>query len=283
MGENKKPRKITSLKVSFISIVDEPATGKKFTLKSKDGGALNPIAFRKTNDELQIAYGIVYAPNQVDSHGDYADAAVIRTAAERFMRDARTNNVDVQHDFDPADAYVCESWIVRSGDPLFGDEPEGAWAVGVKVLDPKIWKALKAGNYTGFSLAGLGTVEADPDPADEPTWIENMKKWFEKLTKETEPVSDKISDEDVGRVAAAVFKKMQDAGLAKGGDGAPQPAPAAVGDAAAVEKRMEALEKTVAALPDKLADAIAKATAKGEPEGGAADDGETAPGGFGIC
>lgn len=178
--------KLNDLSVSFLSLVKTPATGKGLTLKSiKPGQRADVFEITKTDDERMVAYGIVYAPDQEDAHGDTASAETIRKAAYEFMREARLKNIDTEHSFTNEMAYVCESWLVRKGDELFPDEPEGAWAVGIRIGDPDIWQRLKAGDLTGISLAGIARVEPEPsDPAQHrytekdaaPGWVERFIK-----------------------------------------------------------------------------------------------------------
>ena len=157
-------RRINQLRVEFISLVAVPANGESIVLKG-DGV---PVVFdlAKADDELQRVYGIVYAPDRVDTDGDYIDdPAVIRKAADDFMRHDRNQSVDTNHSFDSEDGvYVAESWIVKEGDPMF-DQP-GAWAVGIQVHNSDVWRQVKTGELTGLSLAGYGTgtdVEQQPD------------------------------------------------------------------------------------------------------------------------
>ena len=56
--------------------------------------------------------------------------------------------------------YVTESWIsedpIKDKSNLYGFElPEGTWFVQMKVEDPKVWKAVKEGQLTGYSVEGL--------------------------------------------------------------------------------------------------------------------------------
>ena len=131
--------KLKDLSVSFLSLVASPATGKGLTLKAADGQ--RPAAFDLVvkNDDMMRAYGVVYAPDQEDAHGDTADADTIRKAQAEFMREGRLKNIDTEHSFTSEMAYVAESWLVRKGDKLFPDEPEGSWAVGIQINDPDLW------------------------------------------------------------------------------------------------------------------------------------------------
>ena len=42
-------------------------------------------------------------------------------------------------------SFVAESWITKGSDPLFPDEPEGSWAVGIRVEDESLWASVKKG------------------------------------------------------------------------------------------------------------------------------------------
>lgn len=164
--------KLTDLSVSFLSLVKTPATGKGLTLKAAEGQ--RPAAFDLVvkNDDMMRAYGVVYAPDQEDAHGDTAAADTIRRASTEFMREGRLKNIDTEHSFTSEMAFVAESWLVRKGDALFPDEPEGAWAVGIQIGDPDLWKQLKSGELTGISLAGIARMEPEPDDPAHPRYTE---------------------------------------------------------------------------------------------------------------
>lgn len=190
--------RLTDLSVSFISLVDVPATGKGLVLKAaKPGERANAFEIIKMDDERMVAYGIVYSPDQKDSHGDFADADTIRRAAYHFLRDARTQAVDRQHSFNEESAYVAESWIVQKGDARFPDEPAGSWAVGIQIGDPDLWKQLKSGDLTGISLAGTARVEAEP--SDDPKrFLEKLKAYlFSPRAKSAQPETNDMTDDEL--------------------------------------------------------------------------------------
>lgn len=270
--------RLTNLSVSFISLVRLPATGKPLTLKSANGARAETIRIVKSDDERMIAFGIVYAPDQIDSHGDTADALTIRRAAYEFMREGRAKNVDREHSFSQEQAYVAESWLVKAGDPLFPDEPEGAWAVGIQITDPDTWKELKSGAIAGISLAGIARAEPG-EPAtqwtekDEAGFAAWMKRLFSK--SETEPSNKKEPEMDEAKVQdivksalkdalpAAIAEAMKSAGVAPAAPtpaATPAPAPAATPAPAAPGEAGElaTLKSAMAALEDKLAIVTAK-------------------------
>lgn len=257
-------RQIKDLTVTFISLVESPATGKGLLLRSKDGqGEPRTFAIVKADDEQMRAYGIVYAPGEVDSHGDTTDADVIRRAATKFMRDYRQHNVDVEHSFESEAAFVAETWITRTGDPLFSEEPEGAWAVGIQVNDADLWKRLKKGELTGISLAGWGRAEElDPGKAPESYVTKEeapglFRQWWDKLTK-----GDSVTPDEVRKLIQEELRKGQavepppDAAPATPPAPTPEPPPAL--NQADFEKRVQA----------EVEAQLAKALRKGAEESG---------------
>lgn len=273
--------KLTDLSVSFLSLVKTPATGKGLTLKSKDGH--RPAAFDLVvkNDDMMRAYGVVYAPDQEDAHGDTADADTIRRAATEFMREERLKNIDTEHSFTSEMAFVAESWLVRSGDPLFPDEPEGAWAVGIQVGDPDLWKQLKSGELTGISLAGIARMEPEPDDPAHPRYTEKDAEpgWVSRLIKALtgadpqEPVEEtEMTKDEVAALVGETLKSALPDALSEALKTAGLSAPKA--DAEELKKAKELLEANGLAvskadlsesdddLDTKVAKAIAKAMGK---------------------
>ncbi len=261
--------KLKDLSVSFLSLVAAPATGKGLTLKSiKPGERAEVFEIAKTDDERMVAYGIVYAPDQVDSHGDTADATTIRRAAYEFMREGRLKNIDTEHNFAAQMAFVAESWLVRKDDALFPAEPEGAWAVGIQIGDPDLWKALKAGELTGISLAGIARLDPDPqqpsyteknDDDRPPSWFTRWLAPLKSTPKETPHMEDKevrdLIKAEVGPAVAAALKSVF----------APAEAPLDPATAAA-QAAEQAVTKALEKLGEDIDTKIAKAVAKGVTE-----------------
>lgn len=292
---------LTDLSVSFLSLVKTPATGKGLTLKAADGE--RPAAFDLVvkNDDMMRAYGVVYAPDQEDAHGDTADADTIRKAQAEFMREGRLKNIDTEHSFTSEMAYVAESWLVRKGDPLFPDEPEGSWAVGIQIGDPDLWKQLKSGELTGISLAGIARMEPGPDDPAHPRYTEKdaAPGWVERFIKALtgvnpqEPVeeTDMTKDEVQALVGETLKSVLPDAlkdAMKTAGDPPAQEEPTEVekavaaalkahgiepkepaagegeGDQTDIQKAVD--EAVTKALGTKVDDAITKALAKGATE-----------------
>ncbi len=177
--------------VSFISLVYKGANKKTVIMKSADFNQDN-ATFNKTisivqkDDKKHRIYGIVYAPNEVDTDGATMTADEIEKMAYRFMKAGLTTNVDKQHDYDPGEGFVAESWIVRDGDPMFKEV--GAWAVGIQVTNDDTWKEIENGNITGLSMAGFAKeepVQEAEEKAD--NWVIGVQNL--PLAPDTEPWS----------------------------------------------------------------------------------------------
>jgi len=185
-----KKRFLKKVDVHFISLVERGANGKKIIWKAQNANGQSTyehyIPIKKIDEEKRVVYGIVYAPDEIDTQGDYTTGEVIEDMAYNFMKQRRITNVDTDHDFNPDDGYVCESWIVRKGDPLFPDEKEGAWAVGIKIENDDTWAKIKSGKYQGLSLAGYAVVE-EVEKSDTlfEVFIEKMSSIFEKIIKQS--------------------------------------------------------------------------------------------------
>ncbi len=244
------PVELRDMKVDFLSLVSKGANGKRIIWKAgqspapdgKTGGNKpegadafeTPLRKLVKSDEKRMVYGIVYGPGQVDSQGEYAEKGEIEKAAYGFMKGLRLLNVDAQHDFDPKAAFVAESWITKGADPLFPDEPEGSWAVGIRVEDEALWASVKKGELAGLSMAGYAAkVRKGEDGV-----LAKMEQFFTRLLKAVE---------------GAEAKNAQPGQPAETKPGAGAPAGEEAAEAEAVEKIAKALEGIPA-----LTEAVAK-------------------------
>lgn len=111
------------------------------------------IPFKKTDDDEQIVYGEVYAPNVPDSQGDFMTAETIKAMAHEFMKNGFVSKVDLNHSQEESGSYIVESFIARADDTVFIPD---SWVVGVKIPDVAHWELVKSGELNGFSLDGFG-------------------------------------------------------------------------------------------------------------------------------
>lgn len=113
--------------------------------------APNQIQIKKLDEEQQLVFGEVYAPNFPDSQGDFMTAETIQNAAHNFLMNGYVANIDLNHTRELSGCKVVESFVAREDDSIF---IPGSWVLGVKVFDPEIWGLIKNGELNGFSLDG---------------------------------------------------------------------------------------------------------------------------------
>jgi hypothetical protein len=92
---------------------------------------------------------------------------VVRRMAEKFMREQKLSENNLQHNGDDAaGSYVYESYIVETEDDkantVYGlNVPVGTWIIKMRVVNPNTWAKVKAGEVKGFSLEGSFMDRAD--------------------------------------------------------------------------------------------------------------------------
>ena len=114
----------------------------------------------KINQKKRIVYGIVYAPQEADAHNHFMSRDEIENMAHRWMMSSR--KMDEQHDLISGSGAPVESFIVREGDRHFTDETGkarvGAWVLGTRVLDEKIWQKIVQKKIKAYSIYGVAKL-----------------------------------------------------------------------------------------------------------------------------
>lgn len=187
---NKAPkRRLKNLTVEFISLVDAGANKREVIYKNADADQrgtqiVKHIQFRKADEEKRLVYGVVYAPDETDSHDDTMTASEIEKAAHAFLAAGKTNRVDKQHDENPDKGYIVESSILKGEHPEFPDDPEGTWIVAIKVTDDDTWEEIKKGDIKGISMQGYAEAEELEQEVTKTdsvlAAINEMKQWIRK-------------------------------------------------------------------------------------------------------
>lgn len=105
-----------------------------------------------------IVYGIVYEPDTKDVQGDQANADEIKKAAYNFMEHVQT--FKVMHKGEKVKIKILENYIAPV-DFTVGKRKvkKGSWVLVTRVLDKQVWKDIKAGKITGYSMAGYARVD----------------------------------------------------------------------------------------------------------------------------
>jgi len=123
---------------------------KKFTKQMTN----KYVPIVKLNDEKHLVYGVVYGPDEVDSQGEYATAEEIEKACHIFVKDYLEMNVEHRQHANPN--LIPVEIFIAPIDFKWGDLTvrKGSWCLVTKVLDERVWKLVKAGELTGYSMEG---------------------------------------------------------------------------------------------------------------------------------
>ena len=127
------------------------------------------MPIQKLDEDQRLVTGVVLEPLKVDSQGHFEKAETIQKAAHRFLarfgRPVVGTRLGLQHQtFGDIGVELVESYIAPVN-LKFDDGPveKGSWVMVVKILDDDVWKGVKDGEITGFSIGALVTIAADPD------------------------------------------------------------------------------------------------------------------------
>ena len=118
-----------------------------------------PIA--KIDEDEQLVTGIVLEPNETDAQGDTVTPEAIKEAAYRYLsKYNKATKLGFMHKaFNNLGISLVESWISRDDTKLgTGNVKRGSWLMTVHVENEKLWKRIKDGKITGFSIGGLARV-----------------------------------------------------------------------------------------------------------------------------
>jgi hypothetical protein len=119
------------------------------------------VSILKASDEEQTVTGVVLQPEVVDAQGDIISADVIKAAAHGFLMNFnKSTKLGLQHStFPKGKLALVESYVAPNGIVLAAKTVrQGSWIMTVKVLDAEIWKKVKGGKITGFSIGGRAKV-----------------------------------------------------------------------------------------------------------------------------
>ena len=139
--------------------VNSKEKAKTFTKKQ----FIKSIPILKADEEKRIVYGIVYAPGEIDSQGEYALAEDIERACHEFMKNFLEVNVEHKRHANP-NLIPVENFIAPvdfEWDRMDGTKEvvtKGSWIMATKIEDDIVWSLIKSGEITGYSMEGEAMV-----------------------------------------------------------------------------------------------------------------------------
>lgn len=152
-----------------ISLVDEPAVEVDFLYFNEDK---KPLSFAVEDEEQRKVLGVVMTADSPiyrrDENGfEYYivyDRQTIEKMAEKYIRQNKANNVDLNHSFVLEDGIYLNEFFIK--DTAKGIDPTGFEQVNdgslfaiFHVENDEVWNAIKEGTFKGFSLSGLFNTE----------------------------------------------------------------------------------------------------------------------------
>lgn len=113
------------------------------------------------SEDKRLIYGVVYAPDELDSHGTFMRAQDIEQAAHSYLEYVRA--IGDEHDT-LVPAVVVESYIApvdMTFEDVTGAEQtvkRGSWILVHRVCDDEYWQQIKRGERVGYSIHGFAEM-----------------------------------------------------------------------------------------------------------------------------
>ena len=116
------------------------------------------IPIFKVSEDEQIVGGIVYEPMKEDAQKDFATAEDIKKACYYYMEKVRQFKIQHKGEFISEKIKILENYIAPTDFKVNSEKvKKGSWILTIRVLDKDIWKDIKEGRITGFSMAGIAS------------------------------------------------------------------------------------------------------------------------------
>jgi len=110
----------------------------------------------KVSEEEQIVGGIVYEPMREDVQGDYATEKEIRDACYYYMEHSKKFKLQHKGQQITQKINILENYITPADFEVNKQKvKKGSWILIIRILNASIWKDIREGKITGFSMAGL--------------------------------------------------------------------------------------------------------------------------------
>ena len=200
-----------------ISMVSEPAIEVDYVALAKQ----EEVEVKLSSDERHICYGPALIPNkdiyrnngEQEFYINFTEESIVKMSQD-FMKNYKQHEVNLQHEEDVDEVYICESWIVEDpykdkANALGFNVPKNTWMVGMKVNNIDTWERVKSGELKGFSVESAIHLEEfnkqnndnDMEVNNESFWKQLKEVISECFTspkieeKVEEPIEEKLEEE----------------------------------------------------------------------------------------
>ena len=122
---------------------------------------------KEDKKEEMISYEVVYAPNELDSHGQWMTVETLEKGCEDFNKHLKEGIVKANlfHISDTETFTIEDTFIQKELDVVVADTNEpikaGTWIAKLKYNDPDLWELKKAGVIGGVSIGCKGLVNEE--------------------------------------------------------------------------------------------------------------------------
>ena len=197
--------------IDKISLVESPAVEQSFLYFNSDKEK-EKIKMAIINDEQQIITGLIMRPQKLiyrrnektgESFYVFFTEETVRQTAELYLKNYKQKDINEEHSKDVNDIYLFESWLVEDpkndkADALGLEAIKGDWYGTMRVSNKDIWKKIKDGLLTGYSIEGtfLSTFNM----------VERQLNDCEKIQFLLSIVDKELSDEDKIKEMIKIFK-----------------------------------------------------------------------------
>ena len=173
-----------------ISMVTEPAIEVDYVALEKDK---DEMQMKFSSDERHICYGPALIPNKdiyrnngkQEFYINFTEESIVKMSQE-FMYNYKQHEVNLQHDKNADEVFVCESWVVEDpykdkANALGFNVPKGTWMVAMKVNNIEVWDKVKSGELRGFSVESAIHLEDFEKQNDNNMEIKTDEMFFDKI------------------------------------------------------------------------------------------------------
>jgi hypothetical protein len=174
--------------VDKISLVNHPAIEYDFVAMSSDKYYTKQAV---AQEDKHIITGPVLIPDQLIYRKDkdkewyqYFSEDTIQQIVEKYFKQYKQDQVNLEHKLDLNDICMFESWIIKDTEKdkataLGFNLPVGTWMVSMKVNNLTVWDELiKKNLVNGFSIEGqvlLDTIKQSSDLDEHSIILEQIK------------------------------------------------------------------------------------------------------------
>jgi hypothetical protein len=161
--------KLIKMRVTILSLVDKAANNKGVIIKSSDAKGMefeSQLTHLRKDAQRGLLYGTVYEPDVTDSQGDWAPVEVIEDCAHEFLSQGLVKMVDSQHNLNPVNGTVVESFIKNGSDTRFPDSKDGGISLygAGKYEDLQKQDREPVGPFARFADDGHGIARTSTQP-----------------------------------------------------------------------------------------------------------------------